>query len=285
MKKILIAITIILCSTGCIKRDNLENITIYTTNYPIEYTANYLYGENSTIYSIYPTEVDINKYELTKKQIKDYSKGNMYIFNGLTKEKDYLTEMFNYNKDLMIIDTAQTMEYDYDLKELWLDPSNFLMMASNTKKGLLEYISNSYLKKEIEEKYNNLKIEISNIDAKLKLLSENATNKTIITDDSALKFLEKYGFTVISLEDNDELTDKVIAEATNNITTGANKYIYTFDIDNTNETVMNLKNTYGVQIMELYDLSNLTEEQRSNKEDYISLTNENIALLKNEVYK
>ena len=74
--------------TGCIKRDNLENIKIYTTAYPIEYIVNNLYGTHSSVKSIYPNGVDINNYSLNDKQIKDYSSGNMYIFNGLTSENE-----------------------------------------------------------------------------------------------------------------------------------------------------------------------------------------------------
>ena len=47
MKKIKI-LTIALLSvfllTGCFKRDNLDDITIYTTTYPIEYLTKYIYG-------------------------------------------------------------------------------------------------------------------------------------------------------------------------------------------------------------------------------------------------
>lgn len=213
MKKLLPMLFIVFLLTGCFKQDNLDGIDIYTTVYPIEYIVTKLYGEHSTIHSIYPDEIDIKTYNLTKKQIKDYSKSNMYIFNGLSKEKDYVEEMFKYNKNLMIIDATNTMEYTNASEELWLDPSNFLMMALNVKNGLLEYIKNHYLKNEIEENYNSFKIEISNIDAKLKLLSESADDATIIVDNNLFKYLEKYGFTVISLEESATLTDKVKADA------------------------------------------------------------------------
>ena len=36
-----------------------------------------------------------------------------------------------------------------------------------------------------------------------------ATYKTIVVDDDMFKFLEKYNLRVISLEDNDNLTDKL----------------------------------------------------------------------------
>ena len=129
MKKLIPMLLMLFLLTGCFKQDNLDGIDIYTTVYPIEYIVTKLYGNHSNVYSIYPDEVNIDNYELTKKQIKDYSSSNMYIFNGLSKEKDYVSEMFKYNKNLMIIDASSTMEYNYSNNELWLDPSNFLMMA------------------------------------------------------------------------------------------------------------------------------------------------------------
>ena len=69
MKKLsLILITCLtLFLTGCIKRDSMEDITIYTSVYPIEYITNRLYGENSEIYSIYPNGVFADVYTLNEK--------------------------------------------------------------------------------------------------------------------------------------------------------------------------------------------------------------------------
>ena len=208
----------------------------------------------------------------------------MFIFNGLSDEKDYVTSMFNYNKDLMIIDTTATMEYNNHVEELWLDPSNFLMMSLNVKNGLSEYITNQYLKTEIDNNYNKLKLEISNIDAKIKLLNENSSKKTIVVDNSSFKFLEKYGFEVISLEDNEELTDKTVSDVISMVRKKQLTYIFSTDINNLNKNVQKVVKKTGVQVLELNDLSNLTESQRASKEDYVSLLNENIDLLKKELY-
>ena len=283
MKK-LMPIFILFLLTGCFKQDNLDGIDIYTTVYPIEYIVEKLYGEHSNIYSIYPDEIDIESYELTKKQIKDYSNSNMYIFNGLSNEKDYVSSMFKHNKNLMIIDASGTMEYNYSNNELWLDPSNFLMMALNIKNGLSEYIENHYLKNEIEDNYNKLKIEISNIDARLKLLSENSTNPTILVDNNTFKFLEKYGFTVISLEEGATLTDKIISDAKDSIESKNINYIFTLDKDKLNSTVNNFIKNYDLEILEFKTIANLTDDEREMNEDYISLLNENIDTLKNELY-
>ncbi len=283
--KLFLVVAICLSLSGCFKKDNLEDITIYTTVYPTEYIVNQLYGNHSTIKSIYPNNISIKDYSLTDKQLKDYSKADMFIFDGLSKEKDYLIDMFKYNKDLMIIDSTQSIEISYNSNETWIDPSNFLMITSNIKTGLLEYISNHYLKEEIETNYEQLKMKISNLDASLKLMSTNSSYTTIIVDNNALKFLEKYGFTVISIEDTDTLTPKVKKEVYDLIESNKVDYIYTLDEDNLSNIVLELQVNTDVKILELHKLDNLTDKERSEGEDYISLLTNNIDLLKNEVYK
>ena len=284
MKKVkLILCLSLLLVTGCFKRDNLEDITIYSTSYPIEYIVDNLYGEHSIIKSIYPNGVDINNYSLTEKQIRDYSKANMYIFNGLTKEKDYVIDMVNNNHNLMIIDASSTIEYSNSVEEIWLDPSNFLMMALNIKNGLNDYITNHYLKNSIEENYENLKIKISNLDAKLKLLYENATTTTIITDTNTLTFLEKYGFNIISLDSN-TVTDKMISDAINHLNKMSNKYILTLDANNSSAAVNRVVDKTKAELLTIHKLSNLTDKEKANKEDYITLFNQNIEQLKKALY-
>lgn len=276
--------SIILTLTGCFKRDNFEDITIYTTAYPIEFITNELYGEHSEIKSIYPDGTNIKKYDLNNKQIKDYSKGSLFVFNGLGKEETYISKFVKHNKNLLIIDASQSIEYTYDEEELWLDPSNFLMISRNIKNGLLEYIENHYLKEEITKNYDNLKLKISNVDADLKVIYENATHKTIVTDNDTFKFLEKYGFTVISLEDNDGVSEKNLVDAKKLIQDKTIKYIFTLSGTEVNETVTTLVKTTNVELLEINSLSNITDKQRSEKEDYFSLLNENIEMLKKELY-
>src|SRR5574344_1643643 len=83
----LLLIISILLTTGCIKRDEMDNINILTTIYPIEYVTKRLYGSNSKITSIYPNGANINNYTFTKKQLKDFSSKDLFIYNGESKEK------------------------------------------------------------------------------------------------------------------------------------------------------------------------------------------------------
>ena len=118
--------------TGCLKKDTYENITIYTTIYPIEFITKSLYSDHAKISSIYPNGIDINTYVLTNKKLTDYSKGDMFIYNGLSNEKDITANLLSKNKKMDIIDVSQGLEIKNDITELWLSPSNFLMMAYMT---------------------------------------------------------------------------------------------------------------------------------------------------------
>lgn len=271
--------------TGCLKRDTMEDITIYTTNYPTEYITKRLYGEYSTINSIYPDGVNIKNYKLTEKQIQDYSSADLFIFNGLSKEKDYVEPMRKINKDLKIIDTTLYMEYNNSIEELWLDPSNFLMMAQNIKTGFNEYIDSYYLNNKIEENYEELKVEASNLDAKIKEIISNGNSTTIVASSNLFKYLEKYGVTVYSLDENNSDVNAIYNKAVSMINSGEIKYVFTIANEDSNSTVKKLISNTGVETQEWNTLSNLTETQRTNNEDYFTIMNSNLELLKNELYK
>ena len=151
LKKLSILLLIIFILTGCSNRkSNMEDINIYTTTYPINFLINSLYEDHCKVYSIYPTGIDLDDYELSKRKLEEYSKSDLFVFNSLDKDRDYAVEMINLNANLKVIDVATGMNYDYTIEELWLNPNNYLMMAENIKNGLAEYIDNPYLVEEIE---------------------------------------------------------------------------------------------------------------------------------------
>lgn len=288
MKKIVnlfILFVLVFSLSGCLKRDNMEDISIYTTNYPSEYITQRLYGDYSDIKSIYPDGVNIKDYKLTNKQIEDYSKADLFIFNGISDEKDYVEKMRKDNGDLKIIDTTLSMEYTNGIEELWLDPSNFLMMAQNIKTGFGEYIDSYYLNNKIEENYEELKIEASNLDAKFKETVSNGNSKIIVASSNLFKYLEKYGITVYSLDESNTDVNAIYRQVLNLANDGSIKYIFTIANEKSNSTVQKLLDNTDLEAVEWHTLSILTEEERSENEDYFTLMNSNLELLKNELYK
>lgn len=286
---ILLILTIFMV-TGCnVKKDNMEGITIYTTIYPIRYLIDSLYGDNSTIYSIYPAGVDTNEFDLSDKKLEEYANTDLFVFNSLDRDRDFAVKMINKNKNLKVIDVSLGMTYDYDIAELWFNPYNYLMMAQNTKSGLLEYVTNPYLISNdddtgIEDKYEILKYNLSRLDADMKENILEATYNTIVVDNDMFKVLSKYGLNVISLEENDNLTDTTINEVKKLINNGSIKYIYSSK-EETNETAKELIDNYGLELVTLNTMETIDGGVTNSNEDYITIMNSNLDLLKKELYK
>lgn len=176
------------------------------------------------------------------------------------------------------------MNYENGVEELWLNPYNYLMMAQNLKNGLEQYITNPYLIEEINNNYETLKYDLSKLDADLKDDISNASYKTIVVDNDALLFLERYDVKVISLEDNEKLTEPVINEVKKLISDGNIKYIYSLDTTS-NDTVNSLINDYQVELLTLNGMNSIDGAISNTNENYLTIMAENIELLNKELFK
>lgn len=281
--KLMGLVIVILLFSGC-TNDSMDNIDIYTTAYPVEYVTTKLYGTHSKIYNMYPQGISPYSYKLTNKQLTDYSESDLIIYNGLSKEKDYVVKMLNKNKKLKIIDATNNIETTYGFDEIWINPSNILMIAQNIKEGLKEYLNSTIISSEIDTNYEELKINISSIDADLKEMAENAEDKNIIVQDDELTFLSKYGLKVTSL-DSDTATDKTYSEAINTVNEHSIDYIFLLKDEKENEYVTRLIKEYNkLQVIYIDPINNISTNDKNEGFDYITLMNNNIDKLKQELY-
>lgn len=290
LKKISILLFIIFILTGCSnQKNNMEDISIYTTTYPINFLINRLYEGHCKVYSIYPTGITLEDYELSDRKLEEYSKSDLFVFNSLDKDRDYAVSMINLNSNLKVIDSALGMSYDYSVEELWLNPYNYLMMAENIKNGLTEYITNPFLvsNKEgtgIEDKYKELEYDISKLDSDLTETINNGVYKTIVVDNDLFKYLEKYGLTVISLEENDDLSTNKINEVKKLIENKQISYIYSAD-EESNNTVKNLINETGIELVTINTMYSIDGGITNTNDNYLTVMTNNINLIKKELYK
>ena len=303
--KLILVLVITILLTGCLKDNNMENIDIYTTSYPIQYVTERLYGEHSNIKSIYPTGIH-NGYKVSDKLLEDYSKGDLFIFNGLMEyyeldqdgnlvlnnnlptlvsEKNYVYKMLGFNKNLKIIDVAASIDYDEGVYELWLDPVKLLTVANNIKKGFSEYTVSTYLIKEIDENYQELKEELLKLDADYREVAARSLYDTIVVSNDLLKYLSKYNLNIISIEENENLSQKTLKSVEDLITEGRIKYVYTLKGEAVSNTVMDLQKNYGIEVIEIDTLNVLTEEDIKNNYDYFTIMYNNLDKLKEELYK
>lgn len=285
MKKIkfILLLTIIFSLTGCFNDDSMESIEISTSVYPIEFVVNELYGEHAKIYSIYPNDEEIVDFEVTNTLLDQYSNSDLFIFNGLSDESNYVKTMLKNNKDLKIIDVSSNMQVNYSMEEIWLDPNNLLTIANNIKKGFEEYISSSYLVKNVDELYEELKINLTALDGKYYKTVKNSSNKTIIVNDNAFMYLKKYGLEVISL-DPETVTQKEIVKALELLRNGTCNYVFINHGQTKDSIVDDIKNGAEFNTAELFTMTNLSNVDTL-KNDYIALMNQNLEALKLELYK
>lgn len=287
MKKIfsiIICLFSIILLSGCTDTSTMEDINIYTTAYPIEYIVNRLYDSHSTIRSIYPNGVDINEYKLTDVLLNEYSNdADMFIFIGLSDEKNYLKPMLKQNKSLKIIDVTSDISYNKaGIEELWLDPSKLLTIANNIRKGFNEYTEAKYLKNDVDKKYKDLKVDLTNLEAKYREAIKYADNKEIIVSDDIFLFLKNYGANVISLDSDNPEYEKNMAIARTLVYSNQVRHIYLKDDEN-NDVINSLIEGTNVEKVSIKTLSTLTDDERNNY-DYISLMTDNLERIKKELY-
>lgn len=278
LKKIILLLIPILLLTGCsLTKDSLENATVYTTIYPIQYLTEYLYEDYATITSIYPSGADVTTYELTDKQIKKYAKADLFIYNGLSEEKNITKNLINKNKNLLIIDVSNGLSYTNGIKELWLSPNNYLMLAKNIKDYLTEYLSSKIIIESVEEKYNELAQILSLKDADLRSVGKKALEKgtnTLVVSNDDFKFLENYGFNIISLEN---ISDSSLEAIKNNFNKKTYKNILVLD-NNYNDTINSIIDEYEVTATNINSMTNIDSD---NTDDYLANMQEFIDNIRN----
>ncbi len=279
---IILSIAILTLTTGC-NNDKLEGSNITTTIYPIEYLVNVLYGDKSNITSIYPNDTNIEEYKLTEKQINDYAKTtSLFVYNGLSNEKEIAKTLINKNGDLQIIDASYGLKYKYGLEELWLNPNNFLMLANTIKDDLENLSSSKYTAEEIEKNYNQLEESLTTLDAELRTIAKAAiknNNETIVIAYNSFGFLEKYGFKIINISSENNITSSI----KNKFKDKTYTKIFVDDKDNVSDSIKDIVDNYKAELIEINTMTTLTDQERTNGDNYLTIMNDFITKISDVV--
>lgn len=281
MKKVIVLLMSLFLLTGCLEEEKLDKIA-YTTYYPLEFATNYMYKDFATVKSIYPNGIDTSKYTLTDKQKSIYASSDMFVYAGVTDEVKLAAEFLNTNQNISIIDGTKGLSYSSEVCELWLDPSNYLMIARNIKSTLIDYANNVYDEEKIDKLYDELKIKISEIDVDLTMMGKNASNKNILVTNDSFNFLSKYNINVISIKEGDT---KSINDAKKLINSGEIKYAYVLRGDTLSEEIETFIKNYNLEKIEIDSMYTITDEDKNNGNDYLSIMTENINKFKTELFR
>lgn len=281
MKKVIVLLMSLFLLTGCLEEEKLDKIA-YTTYYPLEFATNYMYKDFATVKSIYPNGIDTSKYTLTDKQKSIYAASDMFVYAGVTDEVKLAAEFLNTNQNISIIDGTKGLSYSSEVCELWLDPSNYLMIARNIKSTLIDYANNVYDEEKIDKLYDELKIKISEIDVDLTMMGKNASKKNILVTNDSFNFLSKYNINVISIKEGDT---KSINDAKKLINSGEIKYAYVLRGNTLSQEIERFIKNYNLEKIEIDSMYTITDEDKNNGNDYLSIMTENINKFKTELFR
>ncbi|CDE98714.1 aBC-type metal ion transporter periplasmic subunit [Clostridium sp. CAG:628] len=281
MKKVIVLLMSLFLLTGCLEEEKLDKIA-YTTYYPLEFATNYMYKDFATVKSIYPNGIDTSKYTLTDKQKSIYASSDMFVYAGVTDEVKLAAEFLNTNQNISIIDGTKGLSYSSEVCELWLDPSNYLMIARNIKSTLIDYANNVYDEEKIDKLYDELKIKISEIDVDLTMMGKNASKKNILVTNDSFNFLSKYNINVISIKEGDT---KSINDAKKLINSGEIKYVYVLRGNTLSEEIETFIKNYNLEKIEIDSMYTITDEDKNNGNNYLSIMTENINKFKTELFR
>ena len=281
MKKVIVLLMSLFLLTGCLEEEKLDKIA-YTTYYPLEFATNYMYKDFATVKSIYPNGIDTSKYTLTDKQKSIYAASDMFVYAGVTDEVKLAAEFLNTNQNISIIDGTKGLSYSSEVCELWLDPSNYLMIARNIKSTLIDYANNVYDEEKIDKLYDELKIKISEIDVDLTMMGKNASKKNILVTNDSFNFLSKYNINVISIKEGD---NKSINDAKKLINSGEIKYAYVLRGNTLSQEIETFIKNYNLEKIEIDSMYTITDEDKNSGNDYLSIMTENINKFKTELFR
>ena len=91
--------------------------------------------------------------------------------------------MLGFNRNLKIIDASYGIDSTYKDSDVWLNPSNILMVAQNIRNELSEYINSSVVIDRINNKYDLLKVDITELESEIKKAAESSNLPTIVVYD------------------------------------------------------------------------------------------------------
>lgn len=285
MKKIFsVLLVCFLFLTGCNINDDFNDSYIYVTTYPIEYATTALYSDYAKVSSVYPNGSK-SDYKVTEKKKDKYSTGEIFIYSGVSGEAYLAKDLYNRNDNIQLVDATKGMSRDLKNESMWLNPSNYLMLCSNIKSGLIEYNDNVYIKEKIENNYKTLNEMVSELDVSLYDIGKNGNYKTILTTNDVFNYLTKYNINVISLDENNKTIDKAYAEAKKLVSTKAIQYVYYLEDDILNERQEKFISENSIVKVPIKSMFTITEEEKNNNKDYISMMNDVIDNYKKELYK
>lgn len=164
---------------------------------------------------------------------------------------------------------------------IWLDPLKSVQLAENIKERLIELLpeQTDYF----EENFHQLEERLIQLDTSFHTTIDNAKKKEILVTHAAYGYWEQsYGLqqlAISGISPSDEPSQKEIERIIERVKEHGIKYLL-FEQNIEPKVASVIQEEANVESLQLHNISVLTEEDVSNEEDYFTLMERNLEVLK-----
>lgn len=295
-----------------------NELSIYTTVYPLQYFAERIGGKAVNVASIYPVGANEHTFEPTQKDMMALADADLFFYIGLGLEgfvenaKKTLT-----NEDVKLVATAEGVteeqlhistghshaeadeesEHDHEHEDeehaedehadeehdahVWLSPIISQQLALSIKNELVSALPDQ--EATFTENYEQLVADLNTLHADFENMAAATDKKTFFVSHAAFGYLAgHYGFTqvpVAGLNSQSEPSQKELTSIVDLAKKENIDYIF-FEQNVSSNLTKTIQNELGAETLILHNLSVLTKEDIENNEDYFTLMRKNIDVLK-----
>lgn len=276
-----------------------DRVKVYTTIYPLEFFTEQIGGELVEVVNIIPVGADAHTYEPTAKTLTEVANGDVFIYNGAGIEgfADALLSILQ-KENVQIVKaveglTLRPADEEHDHEEdghdhdhgdfdphVWLDPILSIQIAENIKNALIEQLPND--KETLEANFLSLSEELTEIDKQFQEMIKNATKDEFLVSHAGYGYWEdRYGIKQISVTGLSPTNEPSVKHMEEIITKAKelNASYIAFEKNLPVKVAETIQKEANLQVVYLYNLESIVEENKENGENYFDLMRKNIESL------
>lgn len=315
MKKIFVllsifAVLLAACSADqsatSINNESTDNqLSVYTTVYPLQYFTERIGGEFVHVSSIYPVGANEHSFEPTQKDMMALADADLFYYIGLglegfvenaektlaKEDVKFVATAANVTEDQLDISTGHTHEEEANEEEhehehqehdahVWLSPIISQQLAHSIKEELVEALPEQEAL--FNENFEQLVGELNDLNSELESMAATTSKKTFFVSHAAFGYLAgHYGLTqvpVAGLNSQSEPSQKELTAIVDLARQENIHYIF-FEQNVSSNLTKIIQKELGAETMILHNLSVLTKEDVANNEDYFTLMRKNMSAL------
>ncbi|MEH7074663.1 metal ABC transporter solute-binding protein, Zn/Mn family [Neobacillus drentensis] len=276
-----------------------DQLTIYTTVFPLQYFTSQIGGKYVNVKTIYPPGADEHTFEPSQKDMMNLADSDLFFYIGLglegfvEKAKETLK-----NEHVKLVATAEDInlpkstdshdeaEDHQDTKadvnpHVWLDPVYSKEMAAVIRDSLSKQMPQQ--KEVFDANFQKLALQLDELNTKYTQTISKAKHKKMIVTHAAFGYWEKrYGLEQISISGLSTANEPTQKELEKIITLAENEGIHYILFEQNVQSKLGkiVEEEIGAKALPIHNLAILSKDNIKNKETYFTLMNQNLESLK-----